>query len=467
MYKNFGPYPAVIDVSFEVLKGEIVGFLGPNGAGKTTTMRTITGYLPPTSGNITVSGFDTVKYSLEARKHIGYLPETVPLYLDMTVIDYLTFMGRIRGMSRKWVEERIPKVIDHVKLGDYRNTLVGKLSKGYRQRTGIAQAILHEPDVLVMDEPTIGIDPIQVVETRELISELGESHTLLISSHILPEVSTICPRVLVISDGRIVADDKPSNLSQRLSGNERIELGVSGIDPQSAISAIRKIKNIIDVRSDTRAEKLDQASKENYHSILVDTKSNNNSSEKIMFNNDYNYSLNENGFIYYEDKYGGLKLPLPNLEGEFQLSNITTAIATVRNIEEINISDENIKSQILSNSLFAISKSGTISLEICNANVPSIIIYKMNFLNFMIVKLLVKIKFANIINIINSREVIPELLQKECNANEIFKSVVYFLNHPELIKKQLIDCKKTLDEIRSKTSSASEASSILANYLTS
>jgi ABC-2 type transport system ATP-binding protein len=281
MYKNFGPYPAVIDVSFEVLKGEIVGFLGPNGAGKTTTMRTITGYLPPTSGNITVSGFDTVKYSLEARKHIGYLPETVPLYLDMTVIDYLTFMGRIRGMSRKWVEERIPKVIDHVKLGDYRNTLVGKLSKGYRQRTGIAQAILHEPDVLVMDEPTIGIDPIQVVETRELISELGESHTLLISSHILPEVSTICPRVLVISDGRIVADDKPSNLSQRLSGNERIELGVSGIDPQSAISAIRKIKNIIDVRSDTRAEKLDQASKENYHSILVDTKSNNNSSEKI------------------------------------------------------------------------------------------------------------------------------------------------------------------------------------------
>ena len=176
----------MIDVSFEVLKGEIVGFLGPNGAGKTTTMRSITGYLPPTSGNITVSGYDSVKYSLEARRHIGYLPETVPLYLDMTVTDYLSFMGKIRGMNQKWINERINKVIDHVRLGDYRNTNVGKLSKGYRQRTGIAQAILQEPDVLIMDEPTIGIDPIQVVETRELISELGESHTLLISSHILP-----------------------------------------------------------------------------------------------------------------------------------------------------------------------------------------------------------------------------------------------------------------------------------------
>ena len=148
-YKNYGPYPAVIDVSFEVLKGEIVGFLGPNGAGKTTTMRTITGYLPPTSGEITVSGYDSVKYSLEARRHIGYLPETVPLYLDMTVTDYLSFMGKIRGMNQKWINERINKVIDHVRLGDYRNTHIGKLSKGYRQRTGIAQAILHEPDVLI------------------------------------------------------------------------------------------------------------------------------------------------------------------------------------------------------------------------------------------------------------------------------------------------------------------------------
>ena len=190
-------------------------------------------------------------------------------------------MGKIRGMNQKWIDERINKVIDHVKLGDYRNTHIGKLSKGYRQRTGIAQAILHEPDVLIMDEPTIGIDPIQVVETRELISELGESHTLLISSHILPEVSAICPRVLVISDGRIVADDKPNNLSQRLSGTERIELGVSGTKPSEVISKIRDIDSVIDVRSDSRAEQLDQAKKENYYPIIVDAKTNENSSEKI------------------------------------------------------------------------------------------------------------------------------------------------------------------------------------------
>ena len=199
----------------------------------------------------------------------------------MTVTDYLSFMGKIRGMNQKWIDERINKVIDHVKLGDYRNTHIGKLSKGYRQRTGIAQAILHEPDVLIMDEPTIGIDPIQVVETRELISELGESHTLLISSHILPEVSAICPRVLVISDGRIVADDKPNNLSQRLSGTERIELGVSGTKPSEVISKIRDIDSVIDVRSDSRAEQLDQAKKENYYPIIVDAKTNENSSEKI------------------------------------------------------------------------------------------------------------------------------------------------------------------------------------------
>lgn len=280
-YKDYGPYPAVIDVSFEVLKGEIVGFLGPNGAGKTTTMRTITGYLPPTSGNITVSGYDSVKYSLEARRHIGYLPETVPLYLDMTVIDYLSFMGKIRGMNSKWINQRINKVIDHVRLGDYRNTLIGKLSKGYRQRTGIAQAILHEPDVLIMDEPTIGIDPIQVVETRQLISELGEDHTLLISSHILPEVSAICPRVLVISDGRIVADDKPTNLSSRLSGTERIELGVSGVDNKNLISKIRTIKSVIDVRTDNRSEQLGNAKKNNYIPIVVDAKTDENSAEKI------------------------------------------------------------------------------------------------------------------------------------------------------------------------------------------
>ena len=245
MSKSYGTYPAVLDVSFEVLKGEIVGFLGPNGAGKTTTMRVITGYTPPTEGEVTVGGYDVVRHSLDARRHLGYLPETVPLYLDMTVTDYLTYMGQLRGMNREWIHERLPRVIDMVRLGDYRNTLVGKLSKGYRQRTGIAQAILHEPDVLILDEPTIGIDPIQVVETRQLISELGEAHTLLLSSHILPEVSAICQRVLVIHDGRIVADDQPAALSSRLQASERIELGVKGPQSRDVINALRDISVVV------------------------------------------------------------------------------------------------------------------------------------------------------------------------------------------------------------------------------
>ena len=194
MSKYYGAYPAVIDASFEILRGEIVGFLGPNGAGKTTTMRVLTGFTPPTVGEATIGGFNVMTHSLDARRHIGYLPETVPLYLDMTVTDYLTYMGQIRGMNMSWIKERLPVVIDQVQLGDYRDTLVGKLSKGYRQRTGIAQAIIHEPDVLILDEPTIGIDPIQVVETRQLIVDLGNEHTLLLSSHILPEVSMICQK---------------------------------------------------------------------------------------------------------------------------------------------------------------------------------------------------------------------------------------------------------------------------------
>ena len=184
--KYYGDFPAVTDISFTVKKGEILGFLGPNGAGKSTTMKMITGFLPPSSGTVRVAGSDIVSDSLEARRHIGYLPETVPLYTDMDVTDYLKFMGRIRGMSSDQVNKRTSEVIDLVNLGEYRKTHIGKLSKGFRQRVGIAQAILHEPDVLILDEPTIGIDPIQVVETRRLIKDLGGEHTLVISSHILP-----------------------------------------------------------------------------------------------------------------------------------------------------------------------------------------------------------------------------------------------------------------------------------------
>jgi len=281
MSKSYGPYPAVIDISFEVLRGEIVGFLGPNGAGKTTTMRVVTGFTPPTQGVVTVSGYDVVSHSLDVRRHIGYLPETVPLYLDMTVTDYLKYMGEIRGMNSSWVKERLPLVIEMVKLGEYRDTLVGRLSKGYRQRTGIAQAILHEPDVLIMDEPTIGIDPIQVVETRELISDLGREHTLLLSSHILPEVSAICSRVLVINDGRIVADDDPDQLSDKLQHAERIEVSVRGVDAPAFISAMREISVVIDARTDQRVSIVQRAERENFSPFIVDARPNNNASELV------------------------------------------------------------------------------------------------------------------------------------------------------------------------------------------
>ena len=224
----YGPYPAIQDVSFGVRKGEILGFLGPNGAGKTTTMRIITGFLPPTRGTVTVDGYDVVEQSLEARRRVGYLPETVPLYTDMSVTGYLKYMGTLRGMPPKAIKTRIGEVVDVCRLGDYRKTQIGKLSKGFRQRVGIAQAILHEPQVLVLDEPTIGIDPIQVVETRKLIQELGRNQTVVLSSHILPEVSMICDRVLIINEGRIVAEDTPKNLAERLQGVDRLEVEVGG-----------------------------------------------------------------------------------------------------------------------------------------------------------------------------------------------------------------------------------------------
>ena len=213
--------------------------MGPNGAGKTTTMRILTGFMPPTRGQVSLDGNDIVEQSLEVRKRVGYLPETVPLYTDMTVSNYLRYMGTLRKMPRRNIKRRIGEVIDVCRLGDYRNTLIGKLSKGFRQRVGIAQAILHEPEVLVLDEPTIGIDPIQVVETRRLIQELGEAQTVVLSSHILPEVSMICERVLIIHEGRIVAEDTPSNLAERLQGTEHLEVEVGGPVPQ-VLSALRR-----------------------------------------------------------------------------------------------------------------------------------------------------------------------------------------------------------------------------------
>ena len=234
--KYFGNFPAITDITFRVDPGEIVGFLGPNGAGKSTTMKVITGFLPPTEGGARVAGYDVVTESLNARRHIGYLPETVPLYTEMTVREYLDFMGKIRGMEARRIRTRIDDVVDICHLEDYYTSIIGKLSKGFRQRVGIAQAIIHEPDVLVLDEPTIGIDPIQVVETRQLIKDLGGERTVIVSTHILPEVSQICERVIVIHEGRIVAIDEPDNLARRLLGSERVDLQVKG--PQQEVLGV-------------------------------------------------------------------------------------------------------------------------------------------------------------------------------------------------------------------------------------
>ncbi len=244
--KYYGDFMAIEDVSFDVKKGEILGFLGPNAAGKTTTMRILTGFMPPTSGTARVAGYDILDQSLEVRRRVGYMPETVPLYADMTVGAYLDFSGTLRGMDPKRKEKRIDEVMDICQIGEYEDTLIGKLSKGFRQRVGIAQAILHEPEVLILDEPTIGIDPIQVVETRRLIRSLGGEHTVIISTHILPEVSMVCERVIIINEGRLVAVDRPENLSSRLTGSERVQMEVKGPAGEVA-SAIRQIRGVRDV----------------------------------------------------------------------------------------------------------------------------------------------------------------------------------------------------------------------------
>ncbi len=250
----YGPNPAIEDVNFGVNRGEILGFLGPNGAGKTTTMRILTGFMPPTRGKVTLDGYDVVEQSLEVRRRVGYLPETVPLYTDMTVTSYLKYMGTLRGMPSRNIKRRIEEVIDVCRLDDYRSSLIAKLSKGFRQRVGIAQAILHEPDVLVLDEPTIGIDPIQVVETRSLIKNLGNQQTVVLSSHILPEVSMICERVLIIHEGRIVAEDTPANLAERLQGTDLLEVEIGG-PPEEVTPAIREIEGVASVRHRSHANR--------------------------------------------------------------------------------------------------------------------------------------------------------------------------------------------------------------------
>ena len=244
--KSYGRFDAVSGVSFTVGKGEILGFLGPNGAGKTTTMRILTGYMPATSGRATVAGYDVFNSPMEARRSVGYLPETPPVYPDLDVTSFLDFCARIKGVKPADRKSRIDRAIEKARLGDVRHKIIGRLSKGYRQRVGIAQAILADPPVLILDEPTSGLDPQQIIETRDLIKSLGGDHTVILSTHILPEVSMTCSRVVIISKGRVVAEDTPENLTARLSSKGAVRLEVRA-DTRDAFDALRDVEGIVTV----------------------------------------------------------------------------------------------------------------------------------------------------------------------------------------------------------------------------
>lgn len=224
--KRYGRFVALDSISFSAQPGEILGFLGPNGAGKTTTMRILTGFMPPTSGHATVAGFDVVEQSLEMRRHVGYLPETVPLYRDMTVRGYLDFMAEIHGVKNR--RQRVAEVLDLVGMADRARSLVRSLSKGMRQRVGLAQSIVHDPEVLILDEPTIGLDPHQVQDVRALVRQLGKTRTVLLSTHILPEAEQVCDRIIIIDRGRIVAIDTPEHLRDHLQRGVQVFLRVGG-----------------------------------------------------------------------------------------------------------------------------------------------------------------------------------------------------------------------------------------------
>ena len=232
--KRYGRVTAVDDVSFRVERGEILGFLGPNGAGKTTTMRILTGYMPPTDGRATVAGFDVFTHPVEAKRRTGYLPETPPLYPDMTVREYLDFVARIKGVPPREQKERVASVMQRTHVADMADRHCSKLSKGYRQRVGLAQALIHNPEVLILDEPTAGLDPKQIIETRDLIRSLAGDHTIVLSTHILPEVAQTCQRVVIINKGHVVAVDTPEGLTARLQGAETLYVQ---IDAQGAPAA--------------------------------------------------------------------------------------------------------------------------------------------------------------------------------------------------------------------------------------
>lgn len=258
--KKYGPFTAVDDVSFRAESGEIMGFLGPNGAGKTTTMRIITGYMPATQGKATVAGFDVFDQPLEAKRRTGYLPETPPLYPDMTVREYLRFVAKIKGVTSN-INDRVDTVMKKTWIADMGTRHCGKLSKGYKQRVGLAQALIHEPEVLVLDEPTAGLDPKQIIETRQLIRELAGTHTIVLSTHILPEVAQTCQKVVIINKGKVVATDTPDALSERLRGAMSMFVQAQGpaADVQRALQSVGGVTrvNVHDAKGDVTSFDVD------------------------------------------------------------------------------------------------------------------------------------------------------------------------------------------------------------------
>lgn len=273
LVKSFGDVQAVRDISFEIPAGQVVGFLGPNGAGKSTTMRMITGFLKPTSGRILVDGIDVEKSPVEARQHIGYLPESAALYMDMIVVDYLMFMGRMKGMDKKFMRTRLEAVVSQCQLQSVIKRPIGDLSKGFRQRVGLAQALLNDPKVLILDEPTVGLDPNQIVEIRELIKTIGQSKTVMLSSHILPEVSATCQRVIIINQGKVVAQGSPDELMQKSSAKVTYRVVVRG-DIQDVQQKLSQLPEFINVQV--------EASNDNVHALSLNCNSTKNLGEDIF-----------------------------------------------------------------------------------------------------------------------------------------------------------------------------------------
>ena len=242
--KTYGTQNAVDNISFTAGKGEIVGFLGPNGAGKSTTMKIATGYLPPTAGTVRVAGFDVLTHSLDVRRHVGYLPEHNPLYLDMYVHEYLEFIGSVHGLRGRHLRTRVAELVRRVGLSREQNKQIGALSKGYRQRVGLAQALIHDPDVLILDEPTTGLDPNQILEIRQLIREVGEDKTVIFSTHILPEVTALCSRVLIISRGKLVADSPVAELAARAAGETVVRAEFEGPVDTAKLAQLPGVRHV-------------------------------------------------------------------------------------------------------------------------------------------------------------------------------------------------------------------------------